>query len=162
MVEYSPPPADLSQLNPIQRHMQKGSLDRQDYAYLLILVLAYVAFRPAIKRGAAWLLAPKDFEEGQQAQKDFAEGRAKATIGANAIRGGKDETDELVRSGEADATASGVDPQSKGQLQNRKMKGQDPNKSEVDKLLDWDDEPVSVKQEGDKSDVLTWLDKWTK
>ena len=162
MVEYSPPPTNLDQLNPIQRYMQKGSLDKQDYFYLVLFVLAYVALRPAIKKGAAWLLASEDFKQGQKAQKEYIQNKAKAKIGVNAIRGGKDESEHLVDDGGIDVTASGIESRSTGQVLNRKTKAQDPTKSEVDKLLDWDDEPPREKQEGDKSDVVAWLDKWDK
>ena len=160
MVQYAvPPPEDLSQLNPIQRYMQKGSLDRQDYVYLFIFVLGYIALRPAIKKGAGWLLGDKDFHEGQKAQQEHEQ---RATIGANAIRGGKDEPEGLPETGAVDAKASGRDSDSTGQVLNRKMRSQDSSKPEADKLLDWDDEPARPKQEGDKSDVMTWLDKWDK
>ena len=166
MVKYEQPkvPENLDQLNlnPIQRYIQKGSLEKQDYVYLFIFVLAYIALRPAIKKGAAWLLAPKDFHEGQEAQKEHAQNKAKAKIGANAIRGGNDEPEELEDTVSKDVKASGVESGAVGQVLNRKTKGQDSNKSEVDKLIDWDDEPARGKQEGDKSDVMAWLDKWDK
>jgi hypothetical protein len=160
MVQYSPPPVNLDRLNPIQRYMQKGSLDTRDYIYLAIFVLLYLAARPAIKKGAEWWLAPKDYREGQQAQKELLQARARAKIGANAIRDGKERPQELNEDTGTEVQASGVDSQQTGQVQHRKTKQLDLSKSEADKLLDWDDEPARPKQEGDKSDVVTWLNKW--
>ena len=155
MVQYSPPPEDLSVLNPIQRYMQKGPhFDTTDWGYLLIFVLAYFTVRPYIQKLAKWWFSDKDMKEGEKALEEYA--RSKAKVGPNAIRGseGQEAVSMLENSGET-STGSNIDKT--GQVVNRKTK----TKSEADQLLDWDDEPERKPTEGDKGDVVTWLDKWT-
>ena len=161
--EYSAPPSDLSRLNPIQRYMQKGSLDKQDYVYLLIFVLAYFALRPYLKKGAAWFFAPEGLQAGQDAQKEYAQNRARAAVGANEIRGGRDGApEELISENDTDVAATGIEATGTGQATNRRTKNQAPSKTEADKLLNWDDEPARTRQEGDQGDVAAWLDRWDK
>jgi len=154
MVKYAPPPEDLSRLNPIQRYFQKQELDSRDWAYLLIFVLAYFAARPLIQRGAKWFLASEDVTEGEQAQAEYL--RSKAKVGPNAIRGTEPQEATAIseRSGDT-TTGSSVDK--KGVVVNRKTK----DKSGADLLLDWDDEPERKVTDGDGSDVVAWLDKWS-
>lgn len=155
MVEYTPPPADLSRLNPIQRYMQKGQLERQDYVWLLIMVLAYFAARPYIQNLFKWWFNHDDLQEGEQVREEYL--KSKAKVGPNAIRG--TEADEPVSIPEKlEDTTTGSHVDKKGKVVNRKTK----EKSGEEKLLDWDDEPERTPTEGDKSDVVTWLDKWSK
>ncbi|RMZ83530.1 hypothetical protein DV737_g1600, partial [Chaetothyriales sp. CBS 132003] len=160
MVQYVPPPADLSGLNPIQRFMQRKST-LQDYFYLALFVLCYIVARPSIKKGAEWLLASPEYKEGVQKQKEYEQRMIRAKIGANDIRGQKKTPVQLPDSSGAEGEASGVQTAATGQVQNRKTKSPGANKSEVDKLLDWDDEPARTKHKGDSSDVVAWLDKWS-
>lgn len=158
MVQYSPPPDRLDRLNPIQRYMQKGSLDRQDYIYLLIFVLAYFALRPYVQKVIKWLIAPNDVKEGDQALQEHFQSRAK--VGANTIRGAKHVEPEPVRVESSGVTTSGSNTTKAGQVSNRKVKSTNTTKSEEEKLLDWDDEPPRQQTEGDRSDVMKWLEKW--
>jgi len=153
MVDYAPPPEDLSQLNLIQRYMQKGSLDRQDYVWLLILVLAYFSARPYIQSVFKWWFSENDVKEGEQVREEYM--RSKAKVGPNSIRG--IETQEsIAETGETSTSGSNVDK--KGKVTNRKIK----EKSGEEELLDWDEEPARAPAEGDKADVVAWLDKWSK
>jgi hypothetical protein len=157
MVQYVPPPEDLSRLNPIQRYMQKGELEWNDYYWLFGLVFLYIMARPAIQRFFTTTLGRSAAEEeGAKEREAYYQRRAK--VGPNAIRGGKDDALNML-SEDADVTASGASPASGGTVSNRKSKG---TKSEADKLLDWDDEPSRTANEGDKSDVMQWLNKWDK
>lgn len=166
MPKYTPPPPTLDHLNPIQRYLQKGQLDRQDWLRLGVLVLAYFVLRPYIEKGAAWLLAPK---EGIKAQKEYAERRAKAKIDADSIRGIKKkkgsekETNIVEELVEDDKAVTSARTGEKGQAVNRKNKGQNANKSHEEKMVDWEDEPIEVATgDGDKADVVQWLNKWDK
>ncbi|RMD41598.1 hypothetical protein DV735_g3554, partial [Chaetothyriales sp. CBS 134920] len=155
MVTYAPPPENLDGLNPIQRFMQRKST-MEDYFYLTLFVLCYIAARPSIKKGAEWLLATPEYKEGKRKQQEYEQQAARAKIGANAIRGQK-ETPAQLLDGEG-GTSAVETAATTGQVQNRKTKGSGANKSEVDKLLDWDDEPARPKQKGDGTDVVAWLD----
>jgi hypothetical protein len=155
MVQYTPPPEDLSHLNPIQRYMQKGQLEARDWAYLLIFVLAYLAARPTIQRGIKWYMADEDLREGERAQKEFLQSKAKAKISPNSIRGTEKEPLASIPENAAETT-TGSSLTSQGKVINRKDK-QKPH-SEV--LLDWDDQPEQKQREGDKADVVAWMDKW--
>lgn len=151
MVEYTPPPADLSHLNPVQRYLQKGQLDSRDLAYLFIFVLAYLAARPAIQRGIKWWMADEELLAGERAQAEFL----KAKIDPNSIRGSKasQATSIPELAGDA-ATGSSVDQN--GTVVNRKTK----ENSGTDVLLDWDDQPGRKPTEGDKADVVSWMNRW--
>ena len=152
MVQYTPPPADLSQLNPIQRYLQKGELDTRDFAYLFIFVLAYFAARPAIQRGIKWWLADEDLRAGERAQAEFL----KAKVDPNIIRATK--TRETASTpGNSGDTTTGSNVDKNGTVVNRKTK----DKSGTDVLLDWDDQPERKPTEGDKADVVSWLNKWS-
>jgi hypothetical protein len=140
--------------------MQKGSLDIEDYAWLVILVLAYIALRPYTQKALKWLLAPKDIDEGRQAQEEYFQSKAK--VGANAIRGSKMDEPQTISLETGEVTASGSNLDKSGQAVNRRAKDTNLGKSEEDKLVDWDDEPARGHVEGDKSDVVAWLDKWDK
>ena len=140
--------------------MQKGSLEMSDYAWLLILILAYITFRPYTQKAIKWLLAPKDVKEGDEALKEHFQSRAK--VDANTIRGSQTTEPEPIPEEKADVTASGTKAATNGQVSNRKVKGANATKSEPETLDDWDDEPARKPVEGDKTDVLAWLDKWDK
>ena len=161
MVEYGPIPDRLDQMNPIQRWMQKPSLEISDYAWLLILVLGYVVVRPYTKEAIKWLLAPKEVKEGDMAMKEHFESRAK--VDANSIRGSSKTTGpESIPAARKDIAASGSNIVTDGQVSNRKLKSTATGKSEEEKLVDWDDEPPREPVPGDKTDVVAWLDKWDK
>ena len=161
MVEYGPIPDRLDQMNPIQRWMQKPSLETSDYAWLLILVLGYVVVRPYTKEAIKWLIAPKEVKEGDKAMKEHFEARAK--VDANSIRGSNKTTEPgPIPAGKKDVAASGSNIGMDGQVSNRKLKSTTTGKSEEDKLVDWDDEPPREPVPGDKTDVVAWLDKWDK
>lgn len=134
--------------------MQKGSLDKQDYLYLFLFVLAYFTARPYIQELFKRWFNHDDMKEGEQIRSDYE--RSKAKVGPNSIRGTEPATAIAELSGEA--AASGTNVENNGKAVNRKTK----DKSEVDKLIDWDDEPERKPAEGDKSDVVAWLDKWSK
>ncbi|OAL37429.1 hypothetical protein AYO20_03278 [Fonsecaea nubica] len=153
MVEYTPAPEDLSRLNPIQRYMQKGQLDKQDYVYLILIVLVYFMARPKIEEFFKWWMGPKELQEGEQARIAYMQ---KAKVGPNVIRGTETRSLETIPEVSAD-TATGTNMDKKGKVVNRKTK----DKSGTDKLLDWEDEPERKPTEGDKSDVVAWLDKWS-
>ncbi|KIX98769.1 uncharacterized protein Z520_05230 [Fonsecaea multimorphosa CBS 102226] len=153
MVKYTPPPEDLSRLNPIQRYMQKGQLDKQDYVYLCLFVLVYFIFRPKIEEFFKWWMSPKGLQEGEEA---LAAYKQKAKVGPNVIRGTESRSLETIPEISAD-TATGTNMDKKGKVVNRKTK----EKSGEEKLLDWEDEPERKPTEGDKSDIVAWLDKWS-
>ena len=161
MVEYVPPPEDLSRLNPVQRYMQKGELDWHDYYWLVGIVLVYILARPAIQKFFSWFIGGGDQAEQEGVREREAYYQRRAKVGPNAIRGGKDEPADIAI-GTAEGTASGASINDKGAVSNRKAKGPKGEKSEADKLLDWDDEPPRAPAEGDRSDVMQWLNKWDK
>ncbi|KIW91998.1 uncharacterized protein Z519_06980 [Cladophialophora bantiana CBS 173.52] len=154
MVEYTPPPEDLSRLNPIQRYMQKGQLDKQDYVYLFIIVAIYFMARPKIEEFFKWWMGQKDLKEGEQARTEYMHSRAK--VGPNVIRGTESTVLETIPEVSGD-TATGTNMDKKGKVMNRKTK----EKSGAEKLLDWEDEPERKPTEGDKSDIVAWLDRWS-
>jgi len=162
MVEYEPPPKDLSSLNPIQRYMQSGKGPdfnnfNKNWTYLIIGVIIYLfVVRPYIEKAAAWWFGGADMKEGQQALQDHARARAQAQIGPNAIRGTENQPPTAATENLDDST-TGRSFNTTGQVVNRKTK----DKSGVEQLLDWDDEPARKPTEGDKSDVVAWLDKWS-
>ncbi|OCT49272.1 hypothetical protein CLCR_05222 [Cladophialophora carrionii] len=154
MVQYTPPPADLSHLNPIQRYMQKGELEGRDWAFLLIFVLAYLAARPAIQRGIKWWMADDELKEGERAQAEFL--RSKAKVSPNTIRGNKSQEATTIPEGAGDTT-TGSSLDHTGNVTNRKAK----DRSQAEILLDWDDQPERRPTEGDKADVVTWMNRWS-
>jgi hypothetical protein len=159
MVEYVPPPKDLSQLNAIQRYMQKGQLDwPRDYIYLILLVAAYIMARPAISKFMKYLITDEKIEQGEQERNAYHERRAQ--VGPNTIRGVKGAESTVIGSNEMNA--SGANTGNRGEALNRKAKGKKVSKAEADKLLDWDDEPARQEFEGEKADVMSWLNKWDK
>lgn len=163
MVEYTPPPANLDALNPIQRYMQKGSLDQQDWLRLGAIILAYFVLRPYLQKAAKWWFSDGKLAEGEKAQKEYQERRAK--VGANSIRIGKKDADQIIEDFDEseDVVTSGSNVNDKGAVVNRKSKPQPVGKSMVeDELLDWKDEPARGTQDGDKGDVMEWLGKWDK
>lgn len=153
MVEYVPPPEDFSRLNPVQRYLQKGHLDRQDYIWLILFVLAYFTARPYIQEFFKWWMGNDAIKEGAQVREEYY--KSKAKVGPNAIRG--TDTEESTTIPETGSGASGSAVDKKGNVVNRKTK----EKTGEDQLLDWDDEPARKPTEGDKSDVVAWLDKWS-
>ncbi|EXJ78290.1 hypothetical protein A1O3_09451 [Capronia epimyces CBS 606.96] len=155
MVQYVPPPEDLSHLNPIQRYMQKGTLDRQDYIWLFLIVLAYFTARPYIQELVKRFFNHDDLKEGEQIRSDYEQSKAK--VGPNSIRGNQPDESTAITELLDETAASGSNVKKSGKAVNRKTK----DKPELDKLLDWDDEPERKPVEGDKSDVVAWLDKWS-
>ncbi|KAK5070749.1 hypothetical protein LTR64_007474 [Lithohypha guttulata] len=186
MVDYVPPPKDLSRLNVVQRYMQKGSLDWSDYLRLAALVLTYWFLRPYIMRLAKrW--SDDAVRKGEEEQAAYQERRAAAAVAANEIRSGKKEKEgktlgQLLDEGSSGAVASsGADSSAKhanetqqNEMKNRKQKKKGvsfaPEKSETDKTLDWEDEsefdprrgPQPVVAEVPASgDIKQWMEKWT-
>lgn len=185
MVTYTPPPADLSQLNPIQRYMQKGSLDWSDWLRLGAIVLAYWFLRPYLQNGFR-RLAGDAVKEGEAEQEAYQQRRAAAAVGANEIRSGKKTSDgktlgQLLNegvegfangatsSGAATTKADSKDAEVKSRKQ-RKGVSFAPEKSEADKTLDWEDEsefdprrkPVEGQEEAPvPGNIKEWMEKWT-
>lgn len=185
MVEYIPPPADLSKLNPIQRYMQKGSLEWSDYMRLAVLVLAYWFLRPYIQRAAKRFLSDSSIEEGEAEAEAYKQRRAVAAVGANDIRSGKkssegktlgqlldDGIDGVAATSGADAKPMDVGEAQDAEVKNRKQKKKGvsfaPEKSAEDKTLDWEDDsefdprkgPAGSTQ-GGSGDIKQWMEKWT-
>lgn len=160
MPEYSPPPASLDHLNPIQRYLQKGALDFQDYMNLFLLVLAYFVSRPYIDAGMKKFFKHKDLSEGEDIQKEYIESKMKPKVGANEIRGAKTTT---VGSS-VEITASGADIKPASALVNRKAiqtaaTGEVPAPT-AEQLLEWSDITTTGTAEGAETDVLTWVNTW--
>lgn len=161
MPTYTPPPASLDHLNPLQRYLQKGSLDFQDYMHLFLLVLGYFVCRPYIDAGMKKFFKHKDLSEGEEIQKEYVESKLKPKVGANEIRGAKTTT---LESGAGTAT-SGADTKLANTPVSRKAKqpaeelGEVPEQT-AEQLLEWDDITTTGTTEGPKADVLTWIDKW--
>ena len=186
MVEYVPPPKDFSKLNPIQRYMQKGSLDLSDWLRLGALVLAYWLLRPYFQT-----LAKKWFgtavAEGEEEQTAYQQRREQASI-SNEIRSGKksqgasgktlstvleEGVDGFAESSGAKADSNG--PAQNGEVKNRKQKKSKgvsfaPEKTEVDRTLDWEDEsefdprrkPLTSQEQAEAGgDIKQWMEKWT-
>lgn len=185
MVKYTPPPQDLSKLNPIQRYMQKGSLEFSDWLRLGAVVLAYWLLRPYFQRLAKRYLSDEAVQEGEEEQEAYKQRRAQAAI-SNGIRSGKknDQGDgktlgQLLEEGtdgfahSSGAKAAPTVPVQEGDVKNRKQKKSKgvsfaPEKSEVEKTLDWEDESEfdprrepSTSQEQAGGDIKQWMEKWT-
>lgn len=183
MVEYVPPPQDLSKLNPIQRYMQKGSLDFADWLRLGAVILAYWLLRPYFQR-----LAKKwsdETREGEEETEAYKQRRAAAAVSANDIRSTKKTTDgktlgELLDQGsdaflkDSDTKTTAVsEKQDTSEVKNRKKKSKGvsfaPEKSELDKTLDWEDEsefdprrgPVTAEGGEQPGEIEQWLNKWS-
>lgn len=159
MVEYVPPPRDLSRLNPIQRYMQKGSLDWSDYGWLVALVLLYWFCRPALQRFFKTMAGP-EIQEGEEEQKAYEQRRAKAAVDANSIRSGKKQqqqdkgkslgqildegTDGMMQDKATTSSAHVADTEavSRRTEVKKKKKGVSfaPEKSAEERTLDWEDE----------------------
>jgi hypothetical protein len=155
MPDYVPPPASLDHLNPIQRYLQKGKLEFQDYMNLVILVLAYFVGRPYIEAGMKRIFENKDVKEGEQTQKDYIESKTKPKVGANEIRGAKSATIEPATG------ATGADIASSNVAVNRKSKPIDEVPAPTaEQLLEWSDIATTGSTEGGKSDVATWVNNW--
>lgn len=160
MVDYVPPPRDLSRLNPIQRYMQKGSLDWSDYVWLVALVLLYWFCRPALQRFFKTMAGP-EVQQGEDEQKAYEQRRAQAAIDANSIRSGQkqqpppekgktlgqilDDGVDGMMPGHATTTSANVvhaEGVSNRTEVKKKKKGVSfaPEKSAEERTLDWEDE----------------------
>lgn len=155
MPNYVPPPATLDHLNFVQRYLQKGQLEFQDYVNLMLLVLAYFIGRPYIEAGMKKMFENKDIKEGEQAQKDYIDSKTKPKVGANEIRGAKTATIEPTKG------ATGADIAPSNVPINRKSRPEDmvPDPT-AEQLLDWSDITTTGSTEGGKADVATWVDNW--
>ena len=163
MVKYEPPPTDLSHLNPIQRYMQKGSLDREDYIRLGLLVAVYWILRPYIQKlFKKFFGGDDDVTEGEEIRDEYEQRRAKAALDANALRNSKGASQTIAESEKQDdVVASGSSAkEGGGTAVNRKKVNFAQPKTEEEKLLDWDDEPARRPLAGDSTDVVSWLDRW--
>ena len=182
MVEYVPPPRDLSRLNPIQRYLQKGSLDWSDYARLAAFIALYWFLRPYLQK--FFKNASKDVKDGEEEEEAYKERRAKAALAADLRPGSEKEKGKTL--GELlDGGVDGMMAQSTGirsskaddsttEMKSRKPKKKGvsfaPEKTELDKTLDWDDEsefdprrPPVVSEGGQpqSGDIKAWMEKWT-
>lgn len=186
MVKYTPAPADLSKLNPIQRYMQKGSLDWSDWLRLIALIAAYWFLRPYIQN-IVRKYSGEDVTQGEAEQEAYSKRREAAAVGANDIRSGKkipegktlgqllDEgvdgfDKKAVSSGAAPAGAEGNDGEVKSRKQKKKGVSFAPEKSAIDRTLEWEDEsefdPRRKVVEGEEGepvpgDIKQWMEKWT-
>lgn len=186
MVQYVPPPQDLSKLNPIQRYMQKGSLDWSDWARLIALVAAYWFLRPYIQNFAR-RLSGEEVAQGEAEQDAYKERREAAAVSANEIRSGKKVEegktlaqllDEGVDGFDNSAKASGAATANTGandaEVKSRKPKKKGvsfaPEKTSIEKTMDWEDEsefdPRRKPVEGEEGvseagDIKAWMEKWT-
>lgn len=185
MVKYTPAPDDLSKLNPIQRYMQKGYLDWSDWLRLIGLVALYWFLRPYIQNFVRRTASP-DIAEGEAEQEAYKQRREAAAINANQIRSGKkipegktlgqlldegvDGFDKGAASGAAPAAAEVNDGEVKSRKQKKKGVSFAPEKTEVDKTVDWEDEsefdPRRKVVEGEEGapvagDIKQWMEKWT-
>ena len=143
--------------------MQKGSLDKQDYIWLTIFALAYIAARPLNSKLFNWFIALKELSEGEREITEYWQRTAKAKASPNSIRGGKDDgVEDISLDTTTETKISGAAVDKQGKVSNRKAKGKKGENSEVDKFIDWDDEPAHISVEGEKSDVIAWLKKWDK
>lgn len=186
MVKYTAPPTDLSRLNPIQRYLQKGSLDYSDWLRLIALVAVYWLLRPYIQNFAR-KLSGEEVAQGEAEQEAYQQRREAAAVGPNDIRSGKKVPesktlgqllDEGVDGFDKSATTSGVATTATegndGEVKSRKPKKKGvsfaPEKSAADRTLDWEDEsefdPQRKAAEGEEGepvagDIKTWMEKWT-
>lgn len=185
MVQYRvPPPKDLSKLNPIQRYMQKGSLEWNDYMRLAVLVLAYWFLRPYIQRAAKRWMGDSSIDEGEAETEAYKQRRAAAAVGANDIRSGKKSPENKTLGTLLDEGADGVAATSgvhakgidsseaqEGDVKNRRPKKKGvsfaPEKSDLDKTLDWEDDSEFDPRRGPagsqagNGDIKQWMEKWT-
>lgn len=155
MPEYVPPPASLDHLNPIQRYLQKGKLEFQDYMNLVLLVLAYFVLRPYIEAGMKRIFENKDLKEGEQAQRDYIESKTKPKVGANEIRGARTTTIEPTPG----ATGADVVPSNIPVSRKTKPTDEVPPPT-AEQLLEWSDIVTTGSTEGGEADVATWVDNW--
>lgn len=140
--------------------MQKGSLDRDDYIRLGLLVLVYFILRPYIEKLFQAGFGSREIEEGEQILQEYTQGKAK--LDGNALRSSKSSAlDTAAVTGEG-AVTTGSKASKSGETVNRKVKFKvdQAEKSAQEKLIDWDGEPARKPVEGDMSDVTNWLDRW--
>jgi hypothetical protein len=150
MVQYAK--VDLTNANIVQRYMAKERLDFQDYMYLFAFVLLYFCARPSIQKAAKWWMSTEEQRQGEEAYEDFM--RKQAT---RQIRDGVTANDvSILQNSNGVATGSNVDGSS--EVSNRKVK----DKSDTDEIMGWDREPARKPQAGDRSDIVAWMDRWTK
>ena len=160
MPEYVPPPASLDHLNPIQRYLQKGKLEFQDYMNLVLLVLAYFVLRPYIEAGMKRIFENKDLKEGEQAQRDYIESKTKPKVSANEIRGAKTTAIEPTPG------ATGADVVVFNAPVSRRTKPTDDKPIDevppptAEQLLEWSDIVTTGSTEGGEADVATWVNNW--
>ena len=139
--------------------MQKGSLERDDYIRLGLLVLCYFMLRPYIQKVFKYFFSG-DIQEGEEIREKYEKSMSKAKLDPNTLRDSKKHPG--IEEGPAEngeAVGTGRKARNGGAAVNRKVKFA-PEKTEEEKLLDWDDEPARRPTEGDTADVATWLDKW--
>ena len=126
----------------------------RDWAGLFILVLAYFTVRPYLVRGAKSWFRDDALKEGEQAQAEFLQSKAK--IGPNTIRDttASESTSIPERSGD---TTTGSKVHTGGKVTNRRAK----ETTGTEEILNWDDQHERKPVEGDKGDVVAWMDKWS-
>lgn len=180
MVNYVPPPKDLSRLNPIQRYFHKGALETADYYRLVFIAILWWFLRPYVQRFFKYL--SKDVQKGEEEEDAYKERRAKAAD----MRPGKQKAEgktlgELLddgpdgmmaqSTGVKSSTAGDATPEVKSRKQPKK-KGVSfaPEKTDAERTLDWEDEsefdprrPPVVAEGGQpqSGDIKAWMEKWT-
>lgn len=185
MVQYVPPPQDLSKLNPIQRYMQKGSLDWSDWLRLIAVVAVYWLLRPYIQNFTR-RTSGDEVAQGEAEQEAYRQRREAAAVGANEIRSGKklsegktlgqlldegvDGFDTSAKSSGAATTSGANDTEVKSRKQKKKGVSFAPEKTSVEKTMDWEDEsefdprrkPVEAEEGASEAgDIKAWMEKWT-
>lgn len=167
--------------------MQKGSLDWSDWLRLIALIALYWFLRPYIQKFVR-MYSDDAVAEGEAEQEAFKERREAAAIDANQIRSGKKAVpegktlgqllDEGVDGFDKKAATSGAAPTgadgNDGEVKSRKPKKKGvsfaPEKSPIDRTLDWEDEsefdPRRKVVEGEEGepvpgDIKQWMEKWT-
>lgn len=155
MPNYTPPPASLDHLNPIQRYLQKGRLEFQDYVNVLLVAAAYFILRPYLEAGMKRIFENKDLKEGEEAQKEYIESKTKPKVGANEIRGGK----TAAVGSSTETTGADIVPANLPINRKSNLTDEVPPPT-AQQLLDWDDIVTTGTTEGGKADVATWIDSW--
>lgn len=166
--------------------MQKGSLDWSDWLRLGAIVLAYWLLRPYFQKLAKrW--SDESVRQGEEETEAYKERRAAAAaaVSANDIRSSQKPadgktlgelldqgSDAFIKTANTNTTAVSTNKQDTTDVKNRKKKSKGvsfaPEKSELDKTLDWEDEsefdprrkPV-VGEGEEQGEIEQWLNRWS-
>jgi len=157
MPEYAPTP-NLDNANPIQRYLHKGALEPRDWIALALIVICYVTLRPSIERLMQRYFDANPAKTSQDLWR--AAKASKAKVSPNEIRGVQRQTKDEGEPSQTSVTASGKDVYSPDKIVLKRGKSEFTAKTLEQQLLDWDDVEARQPKEGDKGDVLEWIDKW--